>query len=533
MRHSFRLIAAATIATLPLLPLAPAARAETPSDTLIQAWAIDDIISLDPAEVFEFTASEILGNSYQPLIGYNINDVSEMFGVVAESWTVSEDGKTISFTIRDGNRFASGNPLTAADAVFSLQRAIKLDKSPAFIIGQFGITPDNVDEMITQTGDLTFDFTMDQAYAPSLVLYALTATVAYVVDMDEVMSHAEGDDYGYGWLKTNYAGSGPFTIREWRANDVVVMERNENYVGDAPAMARVIYRHIPESSTERLLLEKGDIDIARKLGPEEYNALGDNPDIVVESGVKGSLFYLGLNQKNEYLARPEVRQAMKYLFDYGTIADTIMEGGVTVHQSFLPAGFLGAIEDKPFDLNVEKAKELLAEAGLPEGFTVTIDTRNTADITALATAMQQTMAEAGIRLEIVPMDEKQQLTRYRAREHDIFIGKWGPDYQDPHTNADTYASNPDNSDDTSAKTLAWRNAWDIPGETAETRAAMLEPDAETRAEMYESLQRQSQENSPFVIMFQEIERIARRNDVEGFIIGPSFQDNSYANVTKP
>jgi peptide/nickel transport system substrate-binding protein len=511
---------------------APMARAETPSDTLIQAWAIDDIISLDPAEVFEFTASEMLGNTYQPLIGYQFDDVSKVFGVVAESWTISEDGKTISFKIREGNKFASGNPVTAADAVFSLQRAVKLDKSPAFIIGQFGITPENADTAIKQTGDYSFDFTMDQAYAPSLVLYALTATVAYVVDKDLVMSHAEGDDFGYGWLKTHYAGSGPFTIREWRANDVVVMERNDNYVGDAPAMARVIYRHIPEPATERLLLEKGDIDIARKLGPEEFAAFASSPDVTIDSGVKGSLYYLGLNQKNEYLAKPEVREAFKYLVNYQEIADTIMNGGVTVHQAFLPKGFLGAIDDAPYAVNVAKAKELLAKAGLPDGFTVTMDTRNTADITGIATAIQKTMAEAGITLEIVPMDEKQQLTRYRAREHDIFIGKWGPDYQDPHTNADTFASNPDNGDDTSAKTLAWRNAWDIPEETAETKAAMLEPDAAKRAAMYEALQRESQQISPFVIMFQEIERMAIRSNVEGVVVGPSFQDNRFDGVTK-
>ena len=517
---------------LPLVLGARGAFAETPPDTLIQAWAIDDIISLDPAEVFEFTASEMLGNTYQPLIGYDVKDVSKMFGVVAESWTVSPDGKTISFKIREGNKFASGNPVTAADAVFSLQRAVKLDKSPAFIITQFGITAENADQTIRQTGDMTFDFTMDQAYAPSLVLYALTATVAYVVDKELVMSHEEDGDFGYGWLKTHYAGSGPFSIRDWRANDVVVLERNDEYVGEPATMKRVIYRHIPEPATERLLLEKGDVDIARKLGPEEFAGLASNPDIVVDSGPKGSIYYLGLNQKNEYLAKPEVREALKWLVDYQAIADTIMAGGVKVHQSFLPEGFLGAIEDQPYSLDVDKAKALLAKAGLPDGFTVTMDTRNTADITGIATAIQRTFAEAGITLELIPMDEKQGLTRFRAREHDIYIGRWGPDYQDPHTNADTFASNPNNADDATTKPLAWRNAWDIPDETAETRAAMMEADPAKRAAMYEALQRESQRISPFVIMFQEIERIARRKNVEGFVIGPSFQDNKYDRVTK-
>lgn len=511
---------------------APVVRAETPADELIQASMIDDILSLDPAEAFEFTAAEIVGNIYQPLIAYDLNDVSQIRGVVAESWTVSEDGKTISFKIREGNNFASGNAVTAADAVFSLKRAVKLDKPPAIIITQFGITGGNVDQAIIQTADYTFDFTMDQPYAPTLVLYALTATVAYVVDEELVMSHEQDGDLGYNWLRTHYAGSGPYRLREWRENDIVVLERNDKYVGEAPAMERVIYRHIPEPATQRLLLEKGDIDIARTLGPEEFAVLARNPEIAIDSGVKGSIYYLGLNQKNEYLAKPEVREAFKYLVDYQAIADTIMRGDVIAHQSFLPRGFLGAIEDTPYSLDVAKAKDLLARAGLPDGFSVTLDTRDTPDLTGMAEAIRRSLAEAGITVEIVPMGEAEALTRYRARAHDIHLGRWGPNYQDPHANAGTFASNPDNGDGATAKTLAWRNAWYIPEETADTRAAMLEPDAAKRAEMYESLQRESQKSSPFVIMFQEIERMARRARVQGLVIGPSFQDNAFAGVTK-
>ena len=123
------------------------------------------------------------------------------------------------------------------------------------------------------------------------VITCLTATVASVVDKKLVMEHEADGDFGYGWLKTNYAGSGPFTIREWRPNEVVVMERNDNYGGDKPALARAIYRHIPETATQRLLLEKGDIDVARNLAAEDIAALKDDADVKIVSGVKGSLYY--------------------------------------------------------------------------------------------------------------------------------------------------------------------------------------------------------------------------------------------------
>ncbi|WP_299844282.1 ABC transporter substrate-binding protein [uncultured Jannaschia sp.] len=524
--------AAVAMAALGLATGPGAVRAETPPDTLIQAWAIDDVISLDPAEVFEFTASEVLGNSYQGLVGYDVDDVSDIFGVIAESWEVSEDGTTFTFTIRPDLQFASGNPITAEDAVFTLQRAVKLDLSPAFILTQFGLTADNVEEMVRQTGDMTFELEMDQAYAPTLLLYCLTATVGFVVDKQLVMEHEEDGDFGYNWLKTNYAGSGEYTIRDWRANEVIVLERNENFSGEAPEMARVIYRHIPEAATQRLLLEQGDIDIARGLGAEEISALEDDENIRIESGIKGSIYYLGLNQKNENLAKPEVREAMKYLVDYGTIADTIMSGKVQVHEAFLPEGFLGAVNENPYELDVERARELLAEAGLEDGFDVTMDTRNTPEITSIAQAIQQTMGEAGIRLELIPGDGQQTLTKYRARNHDIYIGRWGPDYQDPNTNAATFAYNPDNSDDAAEKPLAWRNSWEIPELSERTVAASLERDTEARAATYEELQREVLETGPFVIMFQEIEVFGMRDDVEGYIIGPSFNDNSFVEVTK-
>ena len=508
------------------------AQAKTPTDTLVIGWSIDDMLTLDPAESFEFSAGEILGNSYQSLVGFDLNDVSKVFGIIAQSWAVSPDGKTFSFTIRPGLKFASGNPITAADAVYSLIRAVKLDKSPAFILTQFGLSPKNVDEKIRQTGEMTFEFEMNKPYSPKLLLYCLTAGVGSVVDKKLVSSHEKNGDFGYNWLKTNYAGSGPFKIRDWRANEIVVLDRNKNYQGPKTALARVIYRHMPESSTQRLLLEKGDIDIARNLTAEQIVAIKKNSDISVQQGSKGAIYYLGLNQKNSYLAKPQVRQAIKYLIDYSVIADTLMKGKVSVHQAFLPKGMFGALEQTPFSLNVMKAKALLAEAGLPNGFTVTMDTRNTAEATGMAQAIQKTMAMAGITVELIPGDGQQTLTKYRARRHDLYIGRWGPDYQDPHTNASTFARNPDNADNAAAKTLAWRNAWEIPEMTTTTDAAVFELDSQRREKIYLDLQEQQQQSSPFVIMFQEIEVIGTRSNVKGFVIGPSFSTNSFQSVTK-
>src|SRR5690606_1714945 len=152
-----------------------AVEAATPSDTLVIAMSIDDIISLDPAEIFEITTSEMLTSTYERLVTTDTKDPTKIIPQIAESWSFSDDGKSITFKIRDGLKFASGNPITAHDAAYSLQRAIKLDKSPAFILSQFGITAENVDQNVVATDDKTFVFTTGKAFAPSFVLNCLTS----------------------------------------------------------------------------------------------------------------------------------------------------------------------------------------------------------------------------------------------------------------------------------------------------------------------------------------------------------------------
>ena len=168
---------------------------------------------------------------------------------------------------------------------------------------------------------------------------------------------------------------------------------------------------------------------------------------------------------------------MKWLVDYAAIGDTLIKNIGVVHQNFLPVGLLGASTENPYKLDVDKAKALLAKAGVPNGFKVTIDMRTVQPVQGITEAFQQTAKRAGIDVEILPGDGKQTLTKYRARTHDIYIGQWGADYWDPHTNADTFARNPDNADDAKSKPLAWRNAWAIPELTKKADAAVLERDA--------------------------------------------------------
>ena len=531
-RFTRRALTAASLAALLLAGTAAPAVAATPKDTLVLAAAFDDIISLDPAEAFEISAGELMGNAYERLVRFDLDDPSKLVGDLAKGWTVSADGKTFSFELKPGLRFASGNPLTADDVAWSLQRAVLLDKTPAFILTQFGFNKDNVRERIKASGPSALTITTDKAYAPSFVLNCLTANVSGVVDRKLLMSKEAAGDMGHAWLKTNYAGSGPLKIREWRANELVALERNDNYHGAKSKLTRVIYRHVKESATQRLLLEKGDADVARNLSPQDLAGLASNKDIKTTATPKGTVYYISLNQKNPNLARPEVREAFKWLVDYDAIGDTLIKNIGVVHQNFLPLGLLGASKERPYKLDVAKAKALLAKAGLPDGFKVTIDMRSIQPVQGITEAIQQTARRAGIEIEILPGDGKQTLTKYRARTHDMYIGQWGADYWDPHTNADTFARNPDNADNAKSKPLAWRNAWEIPELTKQADAAVLERDPKKRAAMYQSMQAEFRATSPFIMLYQQTEVAAMRANVTGLRIGPTSDTTYFFDVTK-
>jgi len=437
-------------------------------------------------------------------------------------------------------KFASGNPITAQDAAYSIQRAIKLDMSPAFILSQFGITRENVDQNVVAVDDKTFVFTTGKAFAPSFVLNCLTSSVASIVDSKLVKEHEQKiektdtnpyeTDFGYGWLKNGYAGSGPFSVKQWRANEVLLLERNDNYTDAKPEMKRVIYRHVKEGMSQRLLLQAGDIDIARNLEPGDIEELGKDSKFSVINAPKGRIYFLSANQNVPELAKPEVRQALKYLIDYDTIEATLIKGIGRTHQSFLPLGMFGATDDKPFKYDVAKAKELLEKSGLKDGISITLDVRNSQPYVGIAESIQQTMAKAGVNVEILQGDGKLTTTKVRARKHQMALGIWGPDYWDPHTNAVNFTNNPNNGDEVNLRTTAWQASWDIPELTAETMAAAEERDTAKREAMYHDLQKKFQEDSPITVIYQQIETAVTASNVHNFNM---VADANYvATVTK-
>ena len=132
------------------------AEAATPADTLIIADAIDDIVSLDPAQIFEFSGTDLANNVYDTLVELDPENLGPLVPGIAESWSVADDGTTFTFQLRKDLKFQSGNPITAEDAAFSLRRVIILEKTPSVILTQFGFTKDNVEKALEELRDNHF-----------------------------------------------------------------------------------------------------------------------------------------------------------------------------------------------------------------------------------------------------------------------------------------------------------------------------------------------------------------------------------------
>lgn len=531
MTFAPKFLATALAVSLAALATAPALAA-TPDTALVIAQNIDDIVTIDPATAYEFSSGEYVTNTYDQLVRYDATDTTTLSAGLAESWTVDAASKTVVFKLREGVKFHSGNPLRGADVVGSWKRVLVLNKAPAFILGNLGWTADNLEEMVTVDGN-TVTVRWKGDFAPSFVLNVLASRPASIVDVETAMANAKDGDMGHAWMNANSAGTGPFKLTRFAPGEALMLEANKDYFGGAPRIEQVLIRHVAEAATQRLLLESGDVDMAKNLSPDQVAGLSGNAAIKVETYPQTAVHWFSFNQKTEALQNPALWKAARYLVDYQGMADSFLKGQMEVHQAFWPEGFPGALTDTPFSYDLEKAKQILAEGGVQLPLKIELDVINAAPFTDIAASLQQTFAPAGINFEILPGTGAQVITKYRARTHQGMLLYWGPDFMDPHSNAKAFAYNADNSDDKYVSTTTWRNAWMPPAEiNAKTMAALSEQDADKRNQMYLELQKSMQDEAPFVIMFQAIKQVAMNGKVQGYVNGASADFVFYRLVEK-
>ena len=510
----------------------PSVWAATPKDTLIVARNLSTFLSMDPQEAFEISSGNTLNALYLRLVQHDPTDFNQIIPGVAKSWDQDSNGKQITFQIRDDLVFQSGNPVTAEDAEFSLQRGILMDKQAAIILRQLGWNKDNVKQHVRADGNQLV-LTFDEPYAIDLVLSALSAAIGSVVDKKVVLANEKDGDMGNGWLRTNSAGAGAYRLVEWKPKEVAVLEAFADYKGGtAPKLKRVIIRHVGEASAQRLLLEKGDVDVAYDLNADQIKGLADNSNVDVIQIPRGTIHYLVLNTANPQLAKPEVWKAFRWLIDYEGITDHLFHGMYKNNQSPLAGGVAGALSEQPYKLDVEKAKGLLAEAGVPNGFSVSMDVLGVTPYSEVSQALQASFAEAGIQVDLKAGESSQVLTRYRERRYDMLVFVWAPDISDPSLTMEFFSRNSDNEDSATNKNAAWRAGWLTPELTAQADLAAHEVDNDRRLQIYGEMQQKLRDESPFVFITQQLEAIAVRSNVKNYVGGITFDSTPFHIIEK-
>lgn len=502
--------------------------AATPANTLIVVQGLDDIVSLDPAESNELSSIQTVPSLYQRIVQPNRDNPEINEPILVESWQANPEQKSIVFKIKPDAKFASGNTVRPEDIIFSYQRAITMNKSPAFILNVLGWKTENITSLLKKVSDNELEVRWTADVSPDVVLNILSTPIASIVDEKLVSAHIKNNDFGNSWLKMNSAGSGAYKMRAYQPRQAIVLEANPLSPTGAPKMANIIIKNVPDPASRRLLIEKGDADIARELGTDQTAALAGKAGIKILDIPSAEQVYMPFNTAsgNPALSNPAFWEASRYLVDYKGITEDLMRGQYFIHQSFLPVGLPGALKDNPFTFDPKKAKEILAKAGITNA-RFTLDVENKVPYITVAQSIQASFAQAGVQVDLLPAAGSQVYSRVRAKQHQAAIRFWIPDYFDAHSNASAFAYN-----DGQSNTVAWLNGWKIPELSQQTLAALNEADKTKRQSLYTEMQKELQRSSPYVFIDQGKNQIVMRDNVKGYAQGLNADMVYYDKVTK-
>jgi peptide/nickel transport system substrate-binding protein len=357
-----------------------------------------------------------------------------------------------------------------------------------------------------------------QPYAPDLVLAILSFIATSVLDPSVVEQHIREGELGVDWLKDHSAGSGPYTLIRWERNEVVDLVAYAGYWRGIPPLKRIVIRDIPERSTQRIALEKADVDVAWDLSPQMRQEIrtAKTPGLAIVQVPNHGMTYLGMNAKYGPLAKEQVREAIRYAIDYKAILEGIMRGEAIPLQTFIPVGYLGHNPVLPFKQDLNKAKQLLAEGGYPNGFEVELAFTSPHEVRVdIAQVIQNNLDKIGIKVKLAGAAAASVLQKYREQGLQMVIYGWGVDYPDPDALAKPFA-------DGTIRQLAYRNAWVDPKATELTKKAMVERDTAKRIAIYKELTEYVAHKGPFAILYQPTDVWVVRTYVKGFQEGAAL-----------
>lgn len=371
-----------------------------------------DVKSLDPAQAIDVHSANIYNDIYETLL--TLDENKKIVPKLAEYEQV--DDVTYLFKLKQGVHFHNGEELKASDVVFTFRRGMETALL-AFIYG----TVDTVEAV----DDYTVKVVLTAPSAPFLA--AMTAVASSIVN-EKAVTEA-GDSYGM-----NPVGTGPYKFVSWEQGVAVTLERYEDYWGEKPVYRQVVVRPIPEATNRTIELESGNVDIALDIPVTDLSRVEAADNLKLLRQVSNSIRYLGFNCEAAPFDDVRVRQAFAYAIDVAALTKAVNGDTCEVANAPFSSNIMYYKEDaNAHELDLEKAKSLLAEAGYGDGMEVTILTDERKEYMDIATIVQSQLKELNVDVKIEVLEWATYLSRVYAGECQMYIIGWACQTPDPDT----------------------------------------------------------------------------------------------------
>ena len=493
-----------------VLTTAPAARAEVPENEIVIGTP-SEIETLDPAQHMSSGSKKGENLVYNGLVGYS-GESAKIVPDLAESWTVSPDAKVITFKLKKDIKFHDGTPFNAEAVKFNWDRMLKANLAPA---GKYKSYAD--ENSIEVVDDYTVLFKPTKPTPPAMDWFAgghkfLINSPTYV------KAHATDDDpLALKWMANHECGTGPFVLAEWEPDSKYVFKKWDEYWGGSPEcrptpkVDKITYKIVKDPSAMRMMLEKGDIDIAEKLPADAIQKLSETPGVKIKNADIWKIVFIIMNNQKPPFDNVKVRQAISYAVNYDEIIASVENGRAKRISGSMMEGFEGWDPDLyRYNLDLEKAKQLMKEAGFPDGFKATLlySVDRYMGFELMSVMVQSYLKKIGIDLTLQKMAWPTQVETMKKGEFDMALQTWTADYPEPIEQNFFFFS---------PKTFSKRWNWSYwKNDRAEELNDMLftEFDAQKRLDIIHEIQKMGVDNAVYVYLYQVSHPIALRENVE-------------------
>lgn len=391
----------------------------------------NDSVSLDPSFTTDVDSFKVTVNVLETLVKCE-TEGTQILPCLAESWSSSEDGLTWVFKLRQGVRFHDGSVLNADSVIFNFRRWMYAGVSNPdgnFIYWNyiFGGYPGLVSS-VNKHSEYSVEIKLNKPYAP--FLYALTMP-AFGISSPKAIEEYKSKIFEHP------VGTGPFVFKSWERNKSITLVRNDKYWNSSAKVSQVEFRVIPSSKDRLEELMKGSIHIADHLSPDDIADIKYDPNLYLHMRPSFNVGYLAMNNENYPFDKREVRLAVNYAIDKEKLINDIFDNLAKPAKTYIPPLLWGYNENlEPYEYDVEKAKQYLAEAGYPNGFNTTLWVMDSAreyfpKPLHVAQFIKESLQQININAEVKVFSMNEYLDRIHRGEHEMALIGWTGDFADP------------------------------------------------------------------------------------------------------